>query len=187
MAFVVAERTMPAPQTPAQVGDSIRGGKWCNDLYGITHCGSLLAPDRRRMVCFYRAPDAESVRCTSQRLTVPYDHICSATLHGPVESDPKPAVPAEQASADLPPDRSTVLVQRGFEAPVTFDDLQAREAAHGWCLSQHQVRFLQSFLSLDRRRMLCLYAAPDAEAVRRVQHQAGLPVEQLWSAAVCRP
>jgi hypothetical protein len=35
--------------------------------------------------------------------------------------------------------------------------------------------------------MLCLYAAPDAEAVRQVQHQARLPVEQLWSADLCSP
>lgn len=186
MAFVVAERTLPAPVSLAHLRKMILSGKWCNDLYGVTHCGSLLSPDHRQMVCFYRAPDAESVRATSQRLNVPYDQIWSATLHGPVESDPVTAVPSEQASADLPPDRSTVLVQRGFDAPVTFEDLQAREEAHGWCLVQHQVRFLQSFLSMDRRRMLCLYAAPDAEAVRQVQHRTGLPVEQLWSAELCR-
>ena len=113
---------------------------------------------------------------------MPYDQIWSATLHGPVESDPVTATPA----ADLPSDGSTVLVQRGFDAPVAFEELQAREEAYGWCLVQHQVRFLQSFLSMDRRRMLCLYAAPDAEAVRQVQHRTGLPVEQLWSAELCR-
>lgn len=187
MAFVVAERTMPGPQTPAQVGDSIRGGRWCNDLYGISHCGSLLAPDRHRVICFYRAPDAESVRDTSQRLGAPYDHIWSATLHGPVGPDPVTALPQDHGSPETSPARSTVLVRRSFDAPVAFEELQAREQAHGWCLDSHQVRFLQSFLSIDRRRMLCLYAAPDAEAVRQVQRQTGLPVEQLWDATLCRP
>lgn len=185
MAFVVAERTMPAPVSLAQLCDGIIQGKWCNDLYGVTHCGSLLAPDHRRVVCFYQAPDAESVRGTSQRLNVPYDHIWSATLHGPVDSGPVTAVTAAAESAESPAG-STVLVQRGFDAPAVFEDLQAREEVYGWCLIQHQVRFLQSFLSMDRRRMLCLYAAPDAEAVRRVQRQADLPVEQLWRAELCR-
>jgi hypothetical protein len=48
------------------------------------------------------------------------------------------------------------------------------------------VRFLQSLFSLDRRRMLCLYAAPDAEAVRHAQRGAGLPFERIWTTTICR-
>jgi len=46
------------------------------------------------------------------------------------------------------------------------------------------VRHLRSYFALDRRRMLCLYAAPNTEAVRRVQRQVDLPHDRVWRARV---
>jgi Protein of unknown function (DUF4242) len=74
-----------------------------------------------------------------------------------------------------------VLVERRFEKPVAFEDIQGQERAHSWCLDAYHVRFLKTFLSKDRRRMLCLYEAPDAEAVRRSQEQARVPFEHAWT------
>ena len=184
MTFVVAERTFPAPQTVDLVQQSIRDAGGCNALYGITHLGSLLGPDGRQVVCLYRAPDAEVVRSSSHRLRAPYDRVWSATLHGPVGPDPVTAGPPSQRTGDAPAE--TVLVSRAFDAPIVFEDLQAQEDAQAWCLHSYRVRFLQSLVALDRRRMLCLYAAPDAEAVRHAQRGAGLPFEQVWTATICR-
>src|SRR5690606_4549242 len=36
--------------------------------------------------------------------------------------------------------------------------------------------------STDGRRVLCLYEAPDAEAVRSTQKQGGLPFDAVWAA-----
>lgn len=74
-----------------------------------------------------------------------------------------------------------VLLERRFEQPVTFDEIQALEDAGAWCLSTQNVRFLKTFFSRDRRRMLCLYEAPDAEAVRLAESQAKVPFERAWS------
>jgi hypothetical protein len=74
-----------------------------------------------------------------------------------------------------------VLVERRFEQPVAFEDIQGQERAQSWCLDAYHVRFLKTFVSKDRRRMLCLYEAPDAEAVRRSQEQAKVPFEQAWT------
>src|SRR5262245_42473227 len=74
-----------------------------------------------------------------------------------------------------------VLVERRFERPVEFEDIQGQERAHSWCLDAYHVRFLKTFLSKDRRRMLCLYEAPDAESVRRSQEQAKVPFEHAWT------
>lgn len=74
-----------------------------------------------------------------------------------------------------------VIVERRFEAPVDFAKVQASEDEHAWCLRQHDVRFLRSYFARDRQRMICLYLAPDAEAVRRVNDVAGLPYEAIWS------
>jgi hypothetical protein len=77
-----------------------------------------------------------------------------------------------------------VLVERTFAVPVEFGAVQAQEDAGAWCLEQHGVRFLRSYFALDRQRMLCLYAAPDAEAVRHVQRQVDLPHDRVWRAQV---
>lgn len=181
MELVVAERVMPGRVTADQVTASIRDGGWCNDIYGVSHRGSLLAPDNRTLICIYGAPDAEAVRSAGRRLGAPAERVWSASLHGPVGPDPLTALPpaASDDSAGI------VVVGRSFEQPVNFEELQAQEGAAAACLQTHRVRFRQSLLARDRRRMLCLYAAPDAEAVRHVQHQAGLPFDGLWTATIC--
>jgi len=182
MSIVVAERTMPGPYTAEQIRADILGRSWCNDLYGITHCGSLLAPQIDRVVCIYRAPDAESVRSASGRVSVPYDRVWSATLHGPVGPEPL----TRQAPSGTIPGDSVIVVRREFDAPVRFEDLESKEEERAWCFETYGVRFLQTLFSLDRRRMLCCYAAPDAETVRTLQRDGGMPFEEIWRAELCR-
>jgi len=75
-----------------------------------------------------------------------------------------------------------IVVERSFPEPVEFATLQAAEDALAWCLEQHEVRFLRSYFARDRRHMVCLYEAPDAEAVRIVQRQGNLPFDRAWTA-----
>ena len=75
-----------------------------------------------------------------------------------------------------------VAVERTFPEPVVFNEVQAIEDAASWCLDIHNVRFVRTFFSADRRRMICLYEAPDAESVRLAQRQAGLPFDSVWAA-----
>lgn len=80
-----------------------------------------------------------------------------------------------------------VVVERSFEEPMRFDDLQAVEEAFAWCLEQNRVRFIRSYFSADRKRMICLYEAPDAEAVRNVNRQAGMPADRIYTVSVHSP
>lgn len=75
-----------------------------------------------------------------------------------------------------------VVVEREFDQPAVFEELQAKEEAFAWCLEENGVRFLHTYFALDRRKMVCVYDAPDAEAVRRTQRTAKMPVAQLWPA-----
>lgn len=77
-----------------------------------------------------------------------------------------------------------VIVERLFDEPESFDDLQAQEDRFAWCLEQHRVKFIRSYFSNDRRRMVCEYEAPDAETVREVQRTAAMPFERIWTAEV---
>jgi hypothetical protein len=77
-----------------------------------------------------------------------------------------------------------VVLERSFDPPVTADKVRAGVAAAGWCMDLHRVRRVESYLSADGRRMICLFEAPDAEAVRQVLAQFGSPYERVWSATV---
>jgi hypothetical protein len=77
-----------------------------------------------------------------------------------------------------------VIVERRFDEPQIFDELQAKEESFAWCLEQHGVRFIRSYFSKDRKRMICEYEAPDAESVRRAQRTASLPFEHIWTATL---
>lgn len=81
----------------------------------------------------------------------------------------------------------TVVVERSFEQPVEIDELRSWEENARWCRELHDVRFLHSYVSADRKRMICIYEAPDAEAVRQVNTMARLPFERVWSASVLLP
>jgi hypothetical protein len=77
-----------------------------------------------------------------------------------------------------------VIVERDFNEPQSFDELQDRELRHAWCLEMHGVRFIQTYLSDDRRRMICEYEAPDVESVRIAQTKAGMPFSRAWAAEI---
>ena len=42
---------------------------------------------------------------------------------------------------------------------------------------EEEVRWLYSFLSIDRRKSYCLYEAPSIEAIRAAAVRAGLPAD----------
>ena len=77
-----------------------------------------------------------------------------------------------------------VMVERKFDQGASFDELQAQEDAFAWCAEQNQVEFIRSYFSKDKKRMICEYEAPDAEAVRKLQRQASMPFERIWTATV---
>jgi hypothetical protein len=75
-----------------------------------------------------------------------------------------------------------VVVEREFDEPVDVKALFEKETKGGWCLEAHGVTFIESVLSKDRRKMVCLYEAPDAEAVRSAELRINMPVSRVWSA-----
>jgi len=77
-----------------------------------------------------------------------------------------------------------VVVERQFSEPQVFEELQAVEDAHAWCLETNDVTFKRSYFSSDKKTMICIYEGPDAEAVRRSQDEAGLPYQRIFAAIV---
>ncbi len=170
MTTVVVERSFRHPLTDEQLQATGRRAGPCFELHGVAYLETFLAADRLRMCCVFDAPDAESVRIANRQSGAGFDVAWSTTLHAP------------ERAVDVPPDTVPVLVERVFDTPVDLATLAAREAAGQGCLDEHGVRWLRTYHALDRQRMLCVYAAPDAESVRSVQRTLAMPVTRVWSA-----
>lgn len=169
------ERTFDAPLTVADVLASARDTAWCFEMYRVEWRGSFLANDGSSMTCWFAAPDAESARLAVRKSGSETRFLWTGTVHeAPAATAPEPLTP-------------NVVVSRAFEKPVAFEEIQALEDAGAWCLATHRVRFSRTFFAADRKRMLCLYEAPDAEAVRAAQHKAGMPVEAVWGVQCIGP
>ena len=79
--YVVVERLFPEPVTPEFVAKALRDKGWCLDLHRAEYLESYLATDGLRMVCIFRAPDAESVRLANNQAGVPYTNVWTASMH----------------------------------------------------------------------------------------------------------
>jgi hypothetical protein len=78
----------------------------------------------------------------------------------------------------------SVIVERNFEKPLTDEELKATEARMAPCLDLYNVRWIRSFWSSDRLRMICEYEAADVASVRNVQHEAAAKFDRVWPADV---
>ncbi len=69
------------------------------------------------------------------------------------------------------------MIERQFaeQLDLSADDLRTLTAIN----DDEQVRWLYSFLSVDKRKTYCLYDAPDAEAIRRAATRAGIPADTV--------
>jgi hypothetical protein len=121
------------------------------------------------MICKFSAPDMEAARRALRDPDTDLTGLWSGTVHlgGPVAPN--------------------VAVERSFAEPVRYEDIKALIGAKAWCLDTYNVKYAHSFFSADGKRMLCFYAAPDAEAVRNVQREAGAPAEAIWTGSLIRP
>jgi hypothetical protein len=80
-----------------------------------------------------------------------------------------------------------IIVERTFQSPVTSQQLGEVSARMAGCLELYRVKWLRSYLSPDRRRMICHYDASDAESVRIVQQEADAGYDRVWVAEMIAP
>jgi hypothetical protein len=74
-----------------------------------------------------------------------------------------------------------IIVERNFEQPLSSEEMGRIQAKMAPCLNTYRVRWVESFLSADRQRMICHYEAADAAAVRDVQRESDAPFERIWT------
>lgn len=82
---------------------------------------------------------------------------------------------------------SRVILERAFDPPLTQERFQELTGRLGPCLARNDVAWVRSHLSLDRRRLVCEFEAPDADAVRDAVRQARIEHERVWPAELLEP
>jgi hypothetical protein len=166
---ILVERHWPEPLTAAAFWKIAEAAGGCLGLHRVNWDSSLLSLDGHDLMCHFTAPDVESVRIALRQAGSVPARIWACTVHNAPGT----------VSADLA--GVVAVVSREFEDPVSIEDIQAIEEAGQDCLDRHRVRFLRTYFAADRKRMLCLYSAPDAESVRIAQREAAMPVDRVRS------
>lgn len=175
MTDIFIERNLEPALSPPEVTARLADAQGCLDMHRVAWHGSLLSADGCQMICWFRAPDMESARIAMRQLNVDMGVHWRGSVHD------APGLEAKDLG------RANVLVTRRFEDEVTLQQIQDIEDAGSWCLETRNVRFIRTYFAADRKRMICLYEAPDAESVRQAQREAGVPFEEAWSFAAVGP
>ncbi len=80
-----------------------------------------------------------------------------------------------------------IVLERRFEKPLTPDDVR-RMASEMTCLELYRVKPIRSYLMPDGKRLVCVFQAPDAEALRAVGRANRFPDNAVvWPSTVHVP
>ena len=169
MSTVVVERSFAEPVAFEDVQALEDRGGWCLEAHGVRFVKTYFSRDRRRMICLYEAPDAESVRLAEDKAGVPFERAWATQVIRHAEPEPR---------------GDAIVVERLLPQPFDAAAIRSAAEAGAWCLQQHGCRIVWTYLSGDGRRCLCVFEAPDAESVRLAQKRMGMPYEAAWPATV---
>jgi hypothetical protein len=75
-----------------------------------------------------------------------------------------------------------IILESSFDPPISEEDFDRLADQVGGCLEQHQAEWVTSYMSLDRRRRICVFQARDAEAVRQAYRLSGVRFDRVWAA-----
>jgi hypothetical protein len=75
-----------------------------------------------------------------------------------------------------------MIVETVYDPPATEEELDAKASKLEPCLEGRGVRWVRSYMSVDRKRRVCVFEAPDADAVRASYRSAGVKFERVWPA-----
>jgi hypothetical protein len=172
MTDVIVKRNFSPPLDLPAIYDMATESGSCFNIYRVRWHGSMLTGNGARLVCHFDSPDTESTRMALRQTGAEKFSLWPVTVH---------------ESPDNPNLDPNVAVERSWEEPVDMADIQAMEDAGSWCLDTYNVKFVRTYFSTDRKRMLCLYAAPDAESVRQAQRQINMPMDNVWAFELINP
>lgn len=74
-----------------------------------------------------------------------------------------------------------VVTAHRFGEPVDVATIKALQRSAASHLDGRHGCLVRTYVSNDRRRMICLYRSADIEAVRSAEHEAGVASDRVWA------
>ncbi|HEX4998743.1 MAG TPA: nickel-binding protein [Terriglobia bacterium] len=176
MELVLVERRFEEPVLFEEIQALENAGAWCLDAHRVRYMKTFFSRDRRRMLCLYEAPDAESVRLAETKARVPFERAWSCM-----------SLPGSEDGAAWPAAGEDVVVVREFPQPATMEYVMNSCRNHAWCLDLYNAHRVGSYLANDGLRMVCHFRAPDAESVRMANERGSAPMTEVWTATIFPP
>jgi hypothetical protein len=145
----------------------------CLQARNATWQCSLLAIDRQRMICTFDAPDAESVRDSYRKAGFPSRTIWAGELIKLTNSTPS---------------HSTMrCVIEGTYPPLSKTDWDEISHKMQHCCAEHEMEWLQSYISRDRTKVIYELIASNIQLVQEASHKLGITCDRIWSAEALKP
>ena len=168
MEHVVVEQTFAAPCSDTPVPSPIED----NSLRRMRVFGSR---DRLRFVTLYQAPEA-----TDRPGNQAWQSQSAAGTE--TERHTYPVHMIAHARPELPAGYSVVVVQRDLTGVpgLTVQAVQQLASDPLGCNQRLRLTHIGGYLSQDLSRMVCVYFAPDLEAVRKANRENNVPWEHMW-------
>lgn len=174
MSLVVVERTFAEPTSFAALSAAEARVACCLEHYRVRPLVSYQAIAGGQLVCMYEAPDAEAVRVTQVQGSLAFERIWCGEAFG---SGMTPAADG----------KSVVVSLRCHPQPRTMQEVQQAALHAEGCMRMYRVQHHLTVLATDGLRQLCLFSAPDSEAVRLVHRDLGNDSASIWPAVVMLP
>lgn len=172
MSLIVVENAAAQPITDEVLHEADQLLLPCLEARNATWYYSLLSVHRDRMVCTFKAPDAESVRDSYRRVGL--ERII--WTGEPIKPEGEP----------LQRPLTVLSVVEGTYPPLSDLDWNAiSQKLLDYCAASG-TEWLQSYRSLDRTKVVYELNAPDLKTVQAVQ-QLGIDCDRVWSAQVLSP
>ncbi|MFN7940966.1 MAG: DUF4242 domain-containing protein [Thermoanaerobaculia bacterium] len=80
-----------------------------------------------------------------------------------------------------------LIVETTYDPPLSDEKRRLDQDRLNPCLELREVAWVRSYESADRRRKVCLFRAPDADALREALHGAGIGFDRIWVADLREP
>lgn len=173
MSNVFYLRPIDPPLASADLDAMARFAEGCFDLHRVEWRHSFLACDGSRMLCWYRAPDAESVRLALRQL----GSDMTAVWPGNVIGDDGAGPSLSDAG---------MLAEFGFEEAQRADDVMTRIGGSA-TLRRHGVAFVRGFISASGMWMACVFKSEDETRLRAALEEVDLPAHSIWKCTPLAP
>ena len=173
MSDVFYLRPIDPPVAPTDLEAMSRYAAGCFDLHRVDWLYSFLAADGRRMLCWYRAPDAESARIALRQLGADM----KAVWPGTIIDDRKAGPPLSDAG---------MLAEFCFEEPQSADAVEAKVNDTA-TFDRHGVTFVRGFVSTCGTRMVCLFQSQGEAQLRSALEGVDLSARAIWACIPLSP